>query len=613
MRNGFYRAAIMCGLLAVTVITAHAQLPAVAPSPPTADDVTANTAERDATVSKLLDEVATQLDALRCIENRSVLRATTAGLLWERDEKTARTLFRESIADLSAIGFDESAPAYQIQNEQQAAMNLRQQLLQTVAQRDALLALELLRSSAGALPWVKQFNQPPNNYDSQMEMNLAQRIVRDNPQLALKIAEARLEKGLSYEVISVLQELRDKDEPSGLKLASSIMERLRRTDPKVERQSFQTAIQLLQTFAPPNATGAPASNNTPGTSARAPMFDARALGEIAEFVAGGLTGGAAHELQQYAPTLAPLFERYAPARVAALKRLTAQVQQNLDPSARLYSDFNARLQNSTPAEMIAWTNSIAPAEMRGNFYQQIAWKELHTGNVELARQIADDHITDSAQRKSLLMQIEQYGAQRAINENRFGEARAAITRMGTSDERLNALIQLAVALKNKKDVENARLALADAGAFIEANMSGGRRMIAQMQLAQAYAGIDAARGFEIIGGHIVKINEMLEHAAALDEFSTQQRMFKQGELLVSQQYGDGVTMLAYNWRQSLQMLARDDFNRAVQLADGASRPELRLATRLMILQTTLQNQNGGRKPFNGRVFGNNRRQRISVN
>lgn len=610
MRNGFYLAAVMCGLFAVTLTATHAQISAVVPSSPTAEETTANTAGRQAEISKVLDEVATQLNSLRSVENRSTLRATTAGLLWQSDEAQARTLFRESIADLSAVGFDESAPAYMVQNERQAAMNLRQQLLQTVAQRDATLALELLRSSAAALPWVAQFNQPPNNYDAQMEMNLAQQAVRDNPQLALKLAQERLEKGLSYEVVSILQGLREKDEAAAVKLAKSMMESLRRTDPKGERQSFQTAIHLLQMFG---ASDTPqASQNTSDASRRATLFDARALGEIAEFIAGGLAGGAAHEIQHFVPTLTPLFERYAPARVAALKRRATQVQQNQDSSARMYSDFNTRLQNSTPDEMIAWTKANATAEMRGNFYQQIAWKALHAGDAGRARQIADDHITDFAQRKSLLMQIEQYGVQQAINENRLDEARAAITRMGTSDERLNALIQLAFALKNKKDVETARLVLADAGGFIEANMSGGRRMNAQFQLAQAYTGVDAARGFEIIGGHIVKINEMLEHASALDEFSTQQRMFKQGELLISQHYGDGVTMLSRSWTQTLQTLARDDFTRAIELADGAARPELRLATRLAILQTALQNQNDGIQ-FRGKYFRDNRRGRVSFN
>ncbi|MCP9496466.1 MAG: hypothetical protein MSG64_18650 [Pyrinomonadaceae bacterium MAG19_C2-C3] len=614
MRNRFYLPAIMCGVLAGTMTT-HAQVSAVVSSP-TANNTTANTAanivERQAAASKLLDEVATELDALRCVENRSMLRATTAGLFWERDDERARTLFRESIADLSAINFDESAPAYGLNNEQQAAMTLRQQLLQMVAQRDALLALELLRSSAGTLSWVAQFNQPPNNYDAQMEMNLAQQIVKDNPQLALKLAEARLEKGLSYEVVSILHQLREKDETAAMKLAKNVMERVRRTDPKVERQAFQTAIHLLQTFAAPNTPDASASQNTSGASSKATLFDARALGEIAEFIAGGLSVGAPHELQQYVPTLTPLIERYAPARLAALKRRAVQAGQHVDSSSRMYNDFNTRLQSNTLDEMMAWTTANAPAEMRGNFYQQIAWKALSTGDAPRARQIANDHITDPAQRRGLLMQIEQQSVQRAISENRFGEARAGIARLGTSDEYLSSLIQLASALKYKKDFETARAVLADAGGFIEVNMSGGRRMSAQLQLAQACAEVDATRGFEIVGSHVVKLNDMLEHAAALDEFQSQQRMFKQGELLINQQYGDGITMLAYNWRQTLQTLARDDFNRAIEVADGAARPELRLATRLLILQTVLQNRNDGQMP-RGRVFGSKRRQRISFN
>ena len=589
--------------------TMHAQVTKDVPSL-TSDGATANDPKRVEMATKVLDEVAAQSGALRCAENRSLLRAAVAGLLWERDAERARLLFRESITDLGAISFDESAPPNQINNQQQAAMTFRLQLLQMVAQRDALLALDLLRSSAGALAWVAQFNQTPNNYDAQMEINLAQQLARDNPQLALKLVEARLEKGLSHEVVTVLRQWQDKDALTAMKLAKSVMERMRRSDPKVERQAFYTAIQLLQTFAP---SGASASQNISGNSPGATLFDARALGEITEFIASGLTVGAPHEVQQYAPTLAPYFERYAPARLAVLKRRAAQAKPHIEPSAKIYSDFNTRFQTTPPAEMVAWTSANAPVEMRSDFYQQIAWRALSSGDTELARQIANDHITDLAQRRTLLLQIEQQAVRRAMNENRLNDARTAIARLGVSDERLNSLIQLVFALRSKQDFETARSVLADAEAFIEANMNGERRMNAQLQLAQACAGIAATRGFDIVGNHIVKLNDLLEHSAALDEFFAQQRMFKQGELLISQQNGDGVTLLASNLRQTLQILARDDFNRAIELADGIARPELRLITRILILQTALSNRNDGQTQFHDRGLGTKRRKRTSIN
>lgn len=614
MRIGLYLPAMICTLF-VAAVTAHAQPQSSAVAAPASRDTAAHTPQQQA-AAKLLEDMAAQLDTLRCAENRSMMRATIAASLWAQDEPRARAIFRQSIADLGAISFDATAPAYQLNNERQAALNLRQQILQMVAQRDARLALELLRSSAGELTWVAPFNQPPNDPDGQFELNLAQQIAAQDSQLALNLAEASLKKGLSYQVVSVLQGLREKDAPAAKKLAAAIMERLRRTDSTVEPQSTQFAIYLLQAFAPPNTPDAPASQSSQGDqeTPRATLFDARALGELAEFIAVGLLRGAPDQLLQFESTISPLLARYVPgARLAELKRRAAQAQQNVAPTMRMYNEFNSRLQNNTVDEILAWTAS-APLEARSGFYQQIVWKAFNSNDAARARQIINDHVTDPAQRKSMLTQMEQQSIQRAMEEDRLPDARAAIARLGASDEQLNAFIQLAATLKTKNDAKAARAVLADAQMLIEANMTGGRRMNAQMQIAQACAGVDPERGFNLAANVIGTLNDVLEHAAALDDFLPQARSFKQGELLIWQQnHGASPSMAARNWAHALQLLAQDDLSRAVNIADAATRPELRMLARLLIVQGTLPNQDDAQPPtVEGRVNNGRLRQPIRI-
>src|ERR671933_29331 len=51
---------------------------------------------------QLLDDTLQSAQALKLVENRAVIRAQAADLLWKRDEKRARSLFRDAVAELVA-------------------------------------------------------------------------------------------------------------------------------------------------------------------------------------------------------------------------------------------------------------------------------------------------------------------------------------------------------------------------------------------------------------------------------------------------------------------------------------------------------------------------------
>src|SRR5437763_8082402 len=57
----------------------------------------------------LLDDTLQSAQALKLAENRAVIRAQAADLLWKRDEKRARSLFRDAVLDLAAATGDQDA------------------------------------------------------------------------------------------------------------------------------------------------------------------------------------------------------------------------------------------------------------------------------------------------------------------------------------------------------------------------------------------------------------------------------------------------------------------------------------------------------------------------
>src|SRR4051812_17671010 len=81
----------------------------------------------------LLDETLQGAQALKLAENRAALRAQAADLLWARDEKRARSLFREAVTDIVAAQSNADA----LRERGWMLMNLRAQLLYTAAARDA--------------------------------------------------------------------------------------------------------------------------------------------------------------------------------------------------------------------------------------------------------------------------------------------------------------------------------------------------------------------------------------------------------------------------------------------------------------------------------------------
>src|SRR5919206_361797 len=90
---------------------------------------------------QLLDDMLQSAQALKLAENRAVIRAQAADLLWKRDEKRARSLFRDAILDLAGAAAADSA-----RNDRASwrLTELRPQLLYMIAARDPQLALDLL-------------------------------------------------------------------------------------------------------------------------------------------------------------------------------------------------------------------------------------------------------------------------------------------------------------------------------------------------------------------------------------------------------------------------------------------------------------------------------------
>ena len=125
-----------------------------------------------------------------------------------------------------ASGIETDDPQYY--NLANTASQLRQRMLNTIAQYDPKLALEFLRSTRTPPPPAQpgtNFRQP--DQELMLEAQLAQQIAARDPQQALRLAEEILSRGLSSNLMPLLEQLRTRDPEGAARLTASIAKKLR--------------------------------------------------------------------------------------------------------------------------------------------------------------------------------------------------------------------------------------------------------------------------------------------------------------------------------------------------------------------------------------------------
>ena len=137
----------------------------------------------------LLDEIAGGAWSLKLPENRSFVLATTADLLWERDEKRARSIFWQALDNLSMANppvsgsTARSAAGDKAPNLNQyfAIFTLRQEFLRKVARRDPQLALDMLHVTRQTLPEPAnvKYHLPD---ESDLEQEIAAEVAARDPE-----------------------------------------------------------------------------------------------------------------------------------------------------------------------------------------------------------------------------------------------------------------------------------------------------------------------------------------------------------------------------------------------------------------------------------------------
>ncbi len=550
----------------------------------------------------LLKQIITEMPGLKLSENRIKAQTIAADLLWTRDDQLARALFLEAANRLGEIisGIDSADPEYY--NQINGPAQLRQEMLHFISQRDAKLARDFLNATRQPSPPQSDPSNRVPDPELQMEFLLASQIAASDPDQALKIALENLEKGFSFEVNSTLQNLLRQSPEVAFTLAQAMLRKLRSDNLAKNREATNVAVSLLQMLPRPpdhpegeqvrETSRDPVSSVTEAIRRELlSLITAAAL----KITPGGSSPGSseydsAYQIFTALQTMAPDIEKIAPSHLPALRGKIKQFNNTLDPRSRFWNEHQTAIQSGTAEELLELAVKV-PAEMRDEVYQQAAWKAAHSGEFERARQIANDHISNSYQRKSLLMDLERNSLSRLANEFKLDEVQQVLSRLRSDEERALALIEFA----NDQPEVHRQLVLqllSQARNLISRRAENSSQFHVQIQLAQTYARWAPARSFEIMAVAIDQLNELLAAAAVTDGFDCSQQ-FKDGEL---NSYGGGsLVNLVEQFANTLAALAATDFDQARSVADRFQRNEVRIKTQLLIVQSVLAGQPSGRR------------------
>lgn len=600
-------------VLMLGAISASAQ--EVTPTP-TADEQQQEKAEKQKRAFTLLEQVVDEAQLLRLPENRIRMQVGAAELLWESNEGRARSLFSqagESVAEMMRVSNTDAGTGNRRNfNQARTPIQLRSELVLTVARYDAPLAYQLL---AATRPPASEATANGFNFEDDLEQRLLAQVASLDPKLALQNAEDLLAKGkYPGSLLDVLSQLRGKDKEAAAKLEEKLLKRLVAANMLTTSEAGSLALGLLQTgprAANPAAADATPSRNQPYLAASGyadlmgSVIDAalratpqaatnqprqtRARGRAAfgSNQANANTALSGAELEQMnarrllsgLQMLLPRVEQVLPSRAQAVRQKITELGLNNNQRANLNQLFS-NLDQQNSAGLLA-SAAAAPAGMQSRIYRRAALKALEEGNPDLARQIAANHLEGNT-RDAILKEMELVQLTKKAEGEAIDEARRLIASLPNDEQRVDLLLQLA----GRTHTANPKLGvqlLEEARQITNRRATSYQQLDLQLRVADAFKDIEPDRSFEIIEPGIMQLNELLAAASTLNGFEV--NVFREGEMPL--QGGNGLSAMVARYGQRLGALATKDFERAQTLANRFQLAEPRIVARLAIVRSLL--------------------------
>ncbi|HEX8637819.1 MAG TPA: hypothetical protein VF692_07155, partial [Pyrinomonadaceae bacterium] len=259
-------------LMSVSVFPIFSQTSTTAPTA-SKEEKEKKQKEQEKTVLEMLDQAVGDAATLKLAQNRAIVYAIAGDLYWKFDEKRARELFRNSGNEIMQATA-EAEKDKKADDDPYAQMfdfnDNRNEILPLIAKHDADLAIEIMMQTRtaklaealikAAQPNAKQngnfMDFSPEKFRVQQEIALEQRFAvlaaEQNPDKAIKLIKDSLAKGISWNVLPLLQKLNQKEEKKAASLADDVIKKIIDTDLTKKNEDMSAAIRFLQYATNPN-------------------------------------------------------------------------------------------------------------------------------------------------------------------------------------------------------------------------------------------------------------------------------------------------------------------------------------------------------------------------
>ncbi|MGI8731923.1 MAG: hypothetical protein ACR2LM_01290 [Pyrinomonadaceae bacterium] len=584
------------------------------PTPPTEEEKKEKT-EKEKKAFALLEQVVDEAQLLRLPENRIRVQINAAELLWQSNEGRARSLFSQAADGVAEMlrNANTEIPIGERRgfNQTRTPGQLRQELVLTVARHDAPLAYQLLAATRQPASAADPSGNIALNSKDNLEQRLLAQVAALDPKLALQNAEQLLEKGqYPRSLATVLAQLQSRDKEGAAKLEDKLLKRLASANMLVSSDAGNLALNLLQPGPRPvnvssssqaqlaqsgyvdlmgTVIGAalratPQSQNQPRQN-RNRARGAGSLNSASNQTAANtqtpteIEQSNARRLLTGLQTLLPQIDQNLPGRAQAIRQKISELGLNNSQRAGMNQMMSGLQQNTSEGMMAA--AAAAPTGMQSRIYRRAALRAIEEGNVDRARQIANDHMEGSA-RASILQSVEIQQVTKKAEANSIEEARRMLSALPNDEQRIDLLLQLAASAQPANSALTLQL-LNEARQLTNKRANSYQQFDQQLKVADAFREVEADRSFEILEPGIMHLNELLTAAATLSGFEV--NVFREGELPL--QGANGLSTMVSRYGQRLGSLATKDLERAQNLANRFQMAEPRIVARLAIVRGLL--------------------------
>lgn len=562
--------------------------------------------ELEKRVLQILDQAVGEANYLKLPQNRAIVYAIAGDLYWKFDEKRARELFRSAANDILVANVETEKEKKDANDPYFAIFDLndgvRNEVLPLVAKHDADLALEMLVQTRPAQlaeslakatqPNAKQeggyMNFNPDQYRVQREIALEQRFAflaaEQNPDKAIKLIKDSLAKGISWNVMPLLQKLHKKDEKKATQLADEIIGKIVETDLTKRNEDLGAAIRFLQYATNPNAPK--------DTKEKLFKFTDSQLKDLANKIANTfLQPTNSLEIMMGMSQAMPSLEKVLPEKIQLLKQRQAEATKNLPPELKRFEKQQKIWNpNSTPEEILAdlpkFTNEYEKTSAYESLIRKISVIEDEARAKKLIEQIPDEKT-----RQRATEQLESAKINRAAKDGKLDEAQKLIGNLSEKKTQILQLVKLATEF-HKKGTEEDRKTAADlmkkAESLANQYPEDEDELNDLMEVVKGYAVVDPEEAFRIFEPIIDQINDFVQASAILSKYNKRNRAFKKGELLMKTGGNNWDGILLFRYMDQIQLLGKADLNRMISLSDKFQRTDARTIAKLFVAQGFLE-------------------------